>query len=139
MQYSRRPNRWRTRGITVAATVLAACKLVFSHGVFLLGSQLLRLDMPHLQTLMFATLILSSQAGVYLLRERGRFWQSQPSPLLLASSALGLGVTAILVLGGILMPAINASFLWGVALTGILYFACLDWLKVWILARLDLR
>ena len=79
MQYSRRPNRWNTRGILLAATVLAACKLVFSLGVFLYGDFVLRLDMPHLQTLMFATLILSSQAGVYLLRERGHFWQSQPS------------------------------------------------------------
>ena len=35
MQYSRRPNRWNTRGILLAATVLAACKLVFSLGVFL--------------------------------------------------------------------------------------------------------
>ncbi len=105
----------------------------------MLGYQWLGLDMPHLQTLMFVTLILSSQAGVYLLRERGHFWQSQPSPLLLGSSALGLSVTAILVLGGILMPAISASLLLGVALTGILYFACLDWLKAWIFTRLDLR
>ena len=139
MQYSRRPNRWNTRGILLAATVLAACKLVFSLGVFLCGDFVLRLDMPHLQTLMFATLILSSQAGVYLLRERGHFWQSQPSRFLVGSSVLGLGVTAALVLGGILMPALSAALLLGVAGAGILYFACLDWLKVWLFGRLNLR
>ncbi len=53
----------------------------------------LRLDMPHLQTLMFATLILSSQAGVYLLRERGHFWQSRPSRFLVGSSRVWLGVS----------------------------------------------
>lgn len=92
---------WNTRGILLAATVLAACKLVFSLGVFLCGDYLLRLDMPHLQTLMFATLILSSQAGVYLLRERRHFWQSQPSRFLVGGSVLGLTVTAVFALGGI--------------------------------------
>jgi H+-transporting ATPase len=139
MQYSRRPNRWNTRGILLAATVLAASKLVFSLGVFLCGDYVLRLDMPHLQSLMFATLILSSQAGVYLLRERGHFWQSRPSPFLVGSSVLGLGVTAALVLGGILMPALSAASLLSVAGAGLVFFACLDWLKVWLFNRLNLR
>jgi H+-transporting ATPase len=139
MQYSRRPNRWNTRGILLAATLLAACKLLFSLGVFLCGYHALRLNMPHLQTLMFSTLILSSQAGIYLLRERGHFWQSRPSPFLIGSSLLGLGVTAILALGGILMPAIGVSLFLGVAGAGIFYFVCLDWLKVWLFGRLDLR
>jgi H+-transporting ATPase len=139
MQCSLRPNRWNTRGILLAASALAACKLVFSLGVFLCGDQWLRLDMPHIQTLMFATLILSSQAGVYLLRERGHFWQSQPSRFLVGSSVLGLGVTAALVLGGILMPALGATLLFTVAGAAILYFTCLDWLKVWLFDRLNLR
>ncbi len=139
MQYSRHPNRWNTRGILLAATVLAACKLVFSLGVFLCGYHLLRLDMPHLQTLMFATLILSSQAGIYLLREREHFWQSQPSRFLMGSSLLGLGVASIFTLSGILMPALRASLLSAVAGAGIVYFACLDWLKVWLFDRLNLR
>lgn len=139
MQFSARPNGWNTRGILLAAAVLAAGKLVFSLGVFLCGHDWLRLDIPHLQTLMFATLILSSQAGVYLLRERGHFWQSPPSRFLVASSIMGLGVTAALVLGGILMPALSAGFLFGVAGAGIVYFACLDWPKVWLFDHLNLR
>ena len=139
MQYSRHPNRWNTHGILLAATVLAMCKLVFSLGVFLGGYYVLSLDMPHLQTLMFATLILSSQAGVYLLRERGHFWQSVPSRFLIGSSVLGLGVAASLALGGILMPALSGLLLLSVVVVGILYFTCLDWLKVWIFGQLNLR
>lgn len=139
MDYSRRPNRWKTRGILLAATVLAACKLIFSLGVFLYGRYGLRLDIPRLQTLTFVTLILSSQAGVYLLRERGHFWRSPPSVLLMASSVFGLGVTASLALVGILMPALSVSSLLAVAGTGIIYFAGLDWVKVWLFERLDLR
>ena len=88
---------------------------------------------------MFATLILSSQAGVYLLRERGHFWHSPPSRFLAGSSLLGIGIAAILALGGILMPALSASFFFGVAGAGIVYFAGLDWIKVWLFDRLNLR
>ena len=95
--------------------------------------------MRHLQTLTFATLIFSSQAGVYLLRERGHFWKSRPSRFLVGSSVLGLGVTAPLALGGILMPAISPSLLLGIAGIGGIYFSCLDWVKVWLFRRLDLR
>jgi H+-transporting ATPase len=89
--------------------------------------------------LTFATLILSAQAGVYLLRERGHFWQSRPGRYLVGSSVLGLGVTALLALGGILMPAISPSILLGVVGVGAAYFFCLDWVKVRLFARLELR
>ncbi len=127
------------RGILVASSVLAALKLAFSLGVFLYGHYSLRLDMRSLQTLTFATLILSSQAGVYLLRERGHFWQSRPGRYLVGSSVLGLGVTVLLALGGILMPAVGVSVLLGVAAAGAVCFAALDWVKVWLFARLALR
>ena len=139
MEYSRRPNRWNTRAILLAATALAICKLAFSLGVFLCGHYALRLDMPHLQTLTFATLIFSSQAGVYLLRERGHFWQSRPSPFLVASSIFGVSVTAILALVGILMPPLSAALLLAMAGTGLIWFGCLDWFKVWLFRRLNLR
>ncbi|MDA8137602.1 MAG: plasma-membrane proton-efflux P-type ATPase [Desulfobacteraceae bacterium] len=139
MGFSPRPNRWNTHGILGVAVVLAACKLVFSLGVFLFGHYALGLDPRSLQTLTFATLILSSQAGVYLLRERGHFWQSWPGRYLVGSSVLGLGVTALLALGGILMPAVSASLLLAVAGVGLVYFAGLDWVKVWLFARLSLR
>ena len=139
MGFSPRPNRWNTRGILLTATILAACKLVFSLGIFLWGHYVLALDMRHLQTLTFAALILSSQAGVYLLRERGHFWKSCPSRFLVGSSVFGLGVAAAFVLGGILMPAIKPSLLLRIAATGVIYFSYLDWVKLWLFARLNLR
>ena len=139
MEFSLQPNRWNTRGILKAAIILAGWKLAFSLGVFLFGFYLLHLDMPHLQTLTFVTLIFSSQAGVYLLRERGHFWKSRPSRFLVMSSVLGLGVTATLALVGVLMPAISPVLLFSVVAAGLVYFACLDWFKLWLFARLALR
>ncbi len=139
MTFSLRPNRWNTRGILLTSVALAGCKLVFSIGVFLYGHFKLRLGVQELQTLTFATLIYSSQAGVYLLRERGHFWDTRPGVYLLVSSLVGLGVTATLVLGGVLMPAISLSVLLGVVGAGALYFVALDGVKVLLFERLNLR
>jgi len=139
MTFSLQPNRWNTRGILLVSIALAACKLGFSLGVFLYGHYALQLDPRRLQTLTFAALILSSQAGVYLLRERGHLWDTRPGRYVLASSVAGLGVTALLVLVGILMPAIHPSILLGVAGVGAVYFVGVDWVKVRLFARLHLR
>jgi hypothetical protein len=48
-------------------------------------------------------------------------------------------VTAGLALSGVLMPALPTSLLLAVAGAGIIYFACLDWVKVWLFDRLNLR
>ena len=139
MSVSARPNQWRTRAVVTASTVIAMCKLAFSLTVYLLGDYLLRLDPARLQTLTFATLILTSQAGVYLLRERHHCWTSLPSGEMLGSTLFGLSVTAAIALSGWHVPAIRPALLAGVAITAVLYFVALDWFKVWLFARLRLR
>jgi hypothetical protein len=37
------------------------------------------------------------------------------------------------------MSALRPSLLLALAGAGIIYFACLDWVKVWLFERLDLR
>jgi H+-transporting ATPase len=138
MQVSRRPNRWNTRGIVMGGA-MALGKLAFSFGVFAFAHYALGFDTPHLQSLTFATVILSTHAGVYLLRERGHLWDSRPSRLLILSTAIGLATAALLSLGGILMTATSASLLFGVAPTALVYFFVLDWLKAALFARLTLR
>jgi H+-transporting ATPase len=139
MEFSRRPNRWNTRGILLAAMVIAVCKLAFSLGVFTYGYYVLRFPTRNLQTLTFATLIFSTQAAVFFLRERGHFWKSRPSLFLIGSSVFGMGATALLTLRGIFMPAISPSILLATVTVGVVYFACLDWLKIWLFAWLALR
>jgi H+-transporting ATPase len=139
MEVSFRPNRWNTRGILLTATVLAMCKLAFSLSVLLWGYYALNLPPGTLQTLTFATIIISSQAGVYMLRERQHFWKSRPSRYVAFSSVLGLGVAALLAMGGILMPAIQPLILLAVVGVAAGYFVALDWVKVLLFKRLDLR
>lgn len=139
MEFSRRPNRWNTRSILLASIVIAVCKLAFSFGVFTYGYYVLRLPTRNLQTLTFATLIFSTQAAVFFLRERGHFWKSRPSLFLIGSSVFGMGATALLTLGGIFMPAISPSVLLATVTAGVVYFVCLDWLKIWLFKWLTLR
>ena len=139
MSVSAQPNQWQTRAVVTASAAFAGCKLIFSLGVFLLADYILRMDPAHLQTLTFATLILSSQAGVYLLRERHHCWTSLPSREMLGSTLFGLGVTAAIALSGWPVPAIRPALLAGVAIAAMLYFLALDWFKVWLFARLHLR
>ncbi len=139
MGFSRRPNHWNTRGILLASMVLAVCKLVFSLGVFLYGYYTLKLPIRTLQTLTFATLIFSTQGAIFFLRERRHFWNSRPSLFLIGGSVFGMGTTAILTLGGILMPAVRPFLLLVAVTAGVVYFACLDWLKIWLFSRFDLR
>ncbi len=48
-------------------------------------------------------------------------------------------VAAMLALDGILMPAISLPLLLGVVGVGMVYFTILDWLKLWLFNRLQLR
>ncbi len=139
MSVSRRPNPWRTRPIAAVGVSLGLLRLVFTLGVFAFGHYALHLDSPHLQTLTFATVILGSQAGVYLLRERGHCWASLPSRAMIASTALGLGVTGFIVLSGWHVPAVAPHLLAAVAGAAVVYFFALDGIKVWMFARWSLR
>ncbi len=139
MSVSQQPNLWRTRPIAIVGVSLGLLRLLFTFGVFALGHYALRFDMPHLQTLTFATVILGSQAGVYVLRERGHCWASRPSNAMIASTVLGLSVTAFIALSGWHVPAIDLRLLLAVAGAAVVYFLALDWIKVWLFARWSLR
>ena len=139
MSIAAQPNPWRTKPIVIAGVVLGLLRLVFSFAVFAYGYYALHFDTPHLQTLTFATIVLGSQAGVYLLRERGHCWASRPSRAMLWSSALGLGVTAFMTLTGCHVPAIGVRLLASVAAAAAVYFFALDWLKVRLFAWLKMR
>lgn len=139
MSVSSQPNPWRTKPLVLAGAVLGLLRLGFTFGVFAYGHYVVQLDPPHLQTLTFAAVILGSQAGVYILRERGPCWASRPSGAMLWSSAFGLGVTAFITLAGYRVPALDIRLLAGVATVAAVYFLGLDWIKVRLTAGLQLR
>jgi len=139
MSISNTPTRWNTRAILIAASIIGGCKLFFSLGVFVYGDYVLHFDTPHLQTLAFTTVIFSTQAGIYLLRERGHFWASRPAFPLIASSAFGILAAVILSQSDLIMPSLRLGLLVTIAGACLLYFTILDFLKIRIFGWLRFR
>jgi H+-transporting ATPase len=128
----RYPQRWTVGPLVVAASGLAVPLVVFSFGLWWLGTGELHLGLPAMQTLIFIWLVLSGQATVYLVRDRQHFWHSRPSRWLAISSAADLVVVLLLAWRGWLMTAINPRDLAVVLVATVLYLLLGDLVKNWI-------
>ncbi len=137
--FSRQPDRWRIRPLVVTALILAFAWVVFSFAVFLLGRDVLHFDLPHLQTLVFLTLVFSGQATVYLVRERRHFWESVPGHWLVLSSVADVLVVSLLSTCGILMAPISPMVLLALLALVAVYLLLLDFLKVRLFRWRDLH
>jgi H+-transporting ATPase len=134
-----RPQRWHVRAIVLSALLLASGWLVFSFATFLVGRDGLGLDVPQLQTLVFAMLVMSGQATIYLVRERGRLWASRPSGWLLAASVGDVLAVSLLAILGILMRPLPASTVLGLLVAVAAWALALDALKALAFRRLAAR
>jgi len=139
VSYSRTPDRWNVKTLMLTGGVLAALVLLLSFAAFFFGRDQLGLPLPQLQTLVFVMLVATGQGNVYLVRERGRFWQSRPSSWLIASSIADLVVVVLMATTGVLMtpvsPPLIAMLLGAVAV----YLLILDQFKVVIFKRFLIR
>jgi H+-transporting ATPase len=111
--YARRPDRWAVRNIITGASVIAAPLLTVSIGLLWFTRDVWpRLDLDHLRSLSYLTLLASSQATIYLVRTRNHAWISRPSTPLIAATVANLTVALTFALTGTLMAPIP----WPVAL-----------------------
>ncbi len=125
---SPRPDRWEVRPLMQVGLALAAMIMAIELGVFLWQLQHLRLD--QLPTLAFLLLVFTSQAGVYMVRERGHFWSSRPSRWILLASVLDLLVVSTMAIEGILMaplPPVILGETFGAIASALV---CLDFVKI---------
>ena len=130
------PDRWHIRTLMLAGMSLGSLILLLSFGLFFYGHDFLRLPLPQLQTLVFVTLVFTGQGMVYLVRERGHFWNSAPSRWMILSSIVDVSAVCLLSTRGILMASLPDSLIGSVILACVLYLIALDFLKVPILRRL---
>lgn len=135
VSYSPKPDRWNIKTLMLTGGVLAALVLLFSFTAFFTGRDLLGLPLTQLQTLVFVMLVATGQGNVYLVRERGHFWQSRPSRWLVGSSIADLAVVALLATKGILMAPVNPMLIAGLLAGVAAYMLVLDQLKVLIFRR----
>jgi H+-transporting ATPase len=139
VSYARAPQRWRIRTLMAAGSAMAACILCLSFGVFFAARAWLSLSLGALQTLMFLMLVFSGQGTVYLVRERGHFWRSTPGRWLLLASIVDVGLVSLMATQGILMAPVPPSLIAGLLLLLAGCLLLIDFLKVGVFRRLDLR
>lgn len=137
--FSRQPDRWRIWPLTVSALVIAVAWLVLSFAVFLLGRDVFHLDLPRLQTLVFAVLVFTGQATVYLVRERRHFWNSVPGFWLIRTSIAAIVVVSFFAAFGILMAPISPMLILGVFALVVTCSVLLDFLKIHVFRYCGLR
>jgi len=136
VSYSQQPDRWHIRPLILIGLTLGSLVLIFSFGILLAGRDWLQLPLPQLQTLVFITLVFTGQGMVYLVRQRGHFWNSRPSKWLLLSSVADIAVVSVLATRGILMQAIGPLLVFTILIACVCYLAVADFVKVTFLRRL---
>jgi H+-transporting ATPase len=136
---SPQPNAWHIGRITSGAVALAVCNVAFCSAVLAFAIQRLGLvDYHGLRSFAALTLVLSSQAVFYVVRDRRHLWSSRPSRWIVLSSVLDVAIIAILAGRGILMHAVPWTIIAELLLAAALFALVLDAVKSLLFARLRL-
>ncbi len=136
---SPQPNRWAVNTIVLGAASLTLPILALSFAVFAYADYFLKLPLEQLQTLLFVMLVYTGQGTIYLIRERRHFWGSLPGRWLLIGTTMDILLIAFLASQGILMAAVPLSLIAGLLGVIIIYLILLDFVKVPVFKRLNLR
>jgi len=115
------PVRWRMHEVLSLSGALGIAGVFSSFGMFWLGEDVLGLDRPTLQTLMFLKLTVAGHMTIYLTRSIERpFWRRPwPAPALFWTAELTQIVATCVAVFGFFMPPIGwklAGLVWGYAL-----------------------
>ncbi len=127
-----KPVRWNMREVLVVATLLGITGVFASFFLFLIGMQVLNLDMATLQTLIFLKLTVGGHMTIYLARTGvHHFWDRPlPAKILFVTAESTQIMGTLLAIFGIFMNPLGwelAAFVWGYAL---LSFFITDSLKI---------
>jgi H+-transporting ATPase len=127
-----KPVRWNMREVLVVATLLGVTGVFASFFLFLIGMQVLNLDMATLQTLIFLKLTVGGHMTIYLARTGvHHFWERPlPARILFVTAELTQVMGTFLAVYGVFMNPLGwglAAFVWGYAL---LSFFITDFLKI---------
>jgi H+-transporting ATPase len=83
VHYENKPEAWNMPLVLGISTVLGIVGPVAAFGLFYIGDRVVRLDRPHLQTVMYLLLSVAGHMTIFLTRTRGPFWSIRPARILL--------------------------------------------------------
>jgi len=104
------PNAWYIGNLTQAGVILGLCLLAFCTATVAVGKFAYGVDLEALRTLAFVSLVLGSQATIYVIRQRHRrLWDSRPSMWLVLSSVADIAIASVLAIFGLAMAPLPAA------------------------------
>lgn len=92
VRWSRKPNSWNITGLVEVAVVLGVITLIEHFGLLYIGLNYfgLQSSIPELNTFAFEMLFFSGIFTIFMVRERGHFWNSAPSRTVLLAIMLDM-------------------------------------------------
>ena len=103
------PNMWDLKSITLASVFVGIIFFLIELAVFFAGMSYFQLDLAGIQTLMLLSLVYTGQMGIYIIRERGHFWQSWPHRYVAATLWFAIALLTVMGISGIGMGRLPAS------------------------------
>ena len=138
VKYTRNPNNWNVRNITLASVGIGVFFILEGWLTILIGRNLFHLAGEGLRSFVLLMLVFTSQFRIYLVRERRHFWDSRPSQGILVSSAAAIIVFSLLgIFGGIIQGLGVFPVIFLVAFSG-LFTLAVELPKYHIFSRLGL-
>jgi H+-transporting ATPase len=131
-ELARQPERWNLQQVARYGGGLAVAWLALGLLLLWVASHRLGLAPEAVQSLMFAYLIYSAQATIYLTRVRGRCWSSRPSALVAAATGGNTLLATAMAGFGLLTPAVPWAVLAATLLGVGLVTLVLDLAKPWL-------
>ncbi len=131
------PDRWNMRTTLGISTILGIIGVFSSFGIFFIGKEVFHMSNEILQSFIYLKLSLAGQLTVFVARTKGHFWSVKPAKQLLFAVIITQTIATLIVVYGILLPAMGwkpALFVWGYSLVA---FFITDYLKVNVYKVLD--
>jgi len=125
------PEKWNVGIIAKLSSILTAGWLALGFLILWLCLDILKLSILQVQTLMFAYLIFSAQATIYITRVRDHFWSFLPSKYVIAMTAGNIVLALVFSIFGIAVSAVPVIYVLGLLGAVIIFTFLLDYLKIW--------
>lgn len=134
------PVRWEMNRVLTVSTVLGFLAMVESFGLLLIGKEVLRLDIPHLQTLLFLQLVAGGHLMLFLTRTKKLFWQRPYPAWQLFCAIVGTQIFAVLLTGfGWLVPQLPWKLIGMVWIYNLIWMFILELAKVGVYKLIENR
>lgn len=135
---SPKPDRWIIPKLVKTGFSLAMLLFLMSVAVYWAGTNVLKMNISEIQTLVFVWLVFSGgQAVLYSTRARSFFWvKPYPGRWLVLATTIDIILTVVLATQGWLMAPINISLIGYMLVLSIVFLISADMLKI-VLLRSD--